>query len=897
MLRVARIARPQQKAQLLADFDPQADLWVVSDLRSKIELQKQLMKSRPGLPGDCILRSSELWTQLLKSHSPRSMVLGREWIELFAQSIFRGQLENSDIEMSVDLLQLLVPVFYHENCDEILRDLIQQDPSAQMRWGRVLDYARLVFNQVTQRGWIAQDWLAAALTEAQTLQCRITGRLIFDLGASLSSSEGELIRRLSENHEVTVILPRPPDWKKNDFLLQPGQALVASAEELRLDSEDPRKSPEQEYRRFSGRTAEIKDAVSQVRRWLDEGVAIERISIITPNFEKDFPVLAEYLRVEGVPLDRALSERLQTHRHLQKWSAKLRLWKEDLDYQDLVMGFQDGLPIRSEEFSARLKAGLFHSDLERVKEVRDAAESWRFDSDPTSLAGFFKRATSLWGEAAWDDLEPLFESLNERTPPGVQFPLRDWISWMEIHLSRLESPSALGGDGRLAIAALQSSESFVWTHRIFLSLVDPLPDRKATALLTADEVHKLGWDYGFFLPHPEQKLLQFEFEWALRSAVEKDVLSYPMSDWAGQPTSPQPSWLAGRGNVSHEADIPGVTRWDEIQIRVEAESPPEMIPGHLQTAARPSNLMPQTKDLRLSASSVQRFGDCPFIFASEKLFGLVDPPLLDLELDRRSGGQLQHAFLEKLTEPPVRWDRSEAELDALLESLRVEAQDLPLLDSFWRPQKRKWIELGLRFQRSEKAWFEEYPQSRIVAREHGFSFVYSPQSGQWRRGERQNSDEVLFQGRLDRVDGFFDGSQLKAIVLYDYKAKVKSEQAFSKWLTENEIQMAFYSWAAEKGLIETDWAGKVAGAVFYDLKTFERETGVLLPEFEGRLYPRSRPAKIEKASLHKAWEDLQREMESRIEKIRLGDFRPLPRKPENCDFCTWKGLCRAPHLN
>lgn len=893
MLKVARLRQPTDKRALFQSFRPDEDVWVVSDLRTKLELQKELMSERPGLPGDAILRGSELWTQLLKKHFPKATVISKDWMQLFARTALGNALSPSDLNVAVELTSVLGSVFAHPDRDVFLEDLLARDPSAATRWGKVLPEAQLLFDQARSRGWILQEALASVLTNVEDPRLRHPlpgrGRLFFDLGASLGASEAEIIRRLARVHDVVVLLPRPAHAENFRFLLQPGESL--DGEDLPVP-ESEATSCVRSYPRFSGRVAELKNAVAQVREWLDDGVAIERIGVITPNFEMDFPVLATAFRVEGIPLDREPSERVQTHRLLQKWSAKLRLWKEELDFADLLTAFQEDLPVRSEEFAAKLRTGLFHEDLARIAAVRDRVEEWRQAGrgDVTDLGGFFESATSLWVDPDFTDLEQIFESLNEKTPRGARLSMRDWIEWMEVQTARLEMTKARGGADRLAVVPLQSADSLAWTHRIFLSMTDQLPERGATSLLNRDEIDTLGWTHGFFLPHPEQKLLQFELEWSLLAHSEIDILSYPLTDWDGAPTSPQALWLAGRGNAGHEADAPKTTRWDELQGARLHESQP------VEKGAVP---VPQTKDLRLSASSLQRYGDCPFIFASEKIFGLIDPPLVDLDLDRRQLGQLQHAYLEALTEgQPPRFERSEDELGAILDALVVaEGDSAPATDPrLWQAQRTKWIRWGQRFLAVEKAWFESHPGTRIIARELSFQFIFDPAAGTWRRGERQAPHEIEFTGRLDRVDGYFENGVLKSVLLYDYKASLSGKHAFSAWLRDNEIQLGFYSWAMNEGLIDPDWAGKVGGALYYNLRTLERDRGVVVAESVGTLADRSRPKGTSAADLADFWNELMTDVRARMDRIVAGQIAPAPLDEKLCVHCAWKGLCRAPHL-
>lgn len=917
MIKIARLSNPHEKINIFKKFDPDQDLWVVSDLRSKLELQKEILHHRQGMPGDAILRGSELWMQLLKRVAPRSILVSREWLTLFARTALAGRLTATDLQICVDLIVVLAPVLSFPGRQELFAQMLQADPSAQTRWGKVLPEAQFLFDQAKSRGWVLQEALAPMLTEFNDLKLPRTRCIYFDLGASLTSPEAELIKRLSEHHEVVVLLPRPPAAEKFRFLLQPGESFLGEefgdGNHPLSDKGGPQMS--RRFLRFSGRVAEMKNAVGQVRVWLDQGIAIDKIAVLTPNFEMDFPVLAEMFRVEGVPLDRAPSERLQTHRQLQKWSAQLRLWKEELDtaeldYATLMTAFQEGLPLRSEAFEARLKTGMFHGDLARVPEVEIQARKWQRKFDPVPLSGFFKEVTSLWREDDFSDLEMLFEVMNERTPKGAQLSSRDWIEWMEVQMARLESSPARGSENCLAVVPLQSADSMEWSHRIFLSMVDSLPEKGGTALLTREEIDSLGWTHGFFLPHPEQKILQFELEWALTSMAPEgtDVLSYPLTDWSGAPTSPQALWLAGRAEqcqreggsvLGHEADVPLTMRWDDLQAAQKSEHHEKDAGKNLE---KPSVPVPQKLKLRLSSSSVQRFGDCPFIFAAEKVFALIDPPLVDVDLDRRQLGQLQHAYLERLTEPSperMRFDYSESELGQILDDLAAKHQnesEQVTNPALWRAQKNKWISLGKRFLAVEQDWFQQYPGTRILAREKDFQFSYSPRTRVWRPGPAQAAEEVTFTGRVDRVDGLMKNGQLAGVVLYDYKASVQAKHGFQNWQKENEIQLGFYSWAIHEGLLDPAWKGRVWGAMYYDLKHLERRQGFALPEGSGIAFERALPKDISSERLAGYWLELQRTLETRIEQIQAGIFTATPRDFDLCKTCRWRGLCRAAHL-
>lgn len=891
MLKVAKLERSQDRLQILEDFNPNTDRWIVSDLRSKLEIQKSLLRRFSGLAGDPVLRSSELWGSIFQRSFPDREILQDEWFALFARQLLEGNLERNRIGSAVDLMHVFVPIFLHPERKEILADVLSQDASSMGRWGELLTWSIQIFQAAMEQKWVSRSWIPAVLSSEGLPDLKDKRRYIFDLGASLSASEADLIAQLAKQQEVLVLLPRPDKlWQRFDYLLQPGEQLASSAGESGTFKLEPSSqvASRQDFLRFSGRVAEIKDAVAQVRIWLDQQVPIENIAIITPSFEMDFPVLEEHFRIEGVPLDRVSSRRVQTHRSLQKWTAKLRLWQKDFKYRDLLSSFQDGTRLRSEKFEALFKKSAFKSDLARSSEIREASEGFLKETEQTdklSLPDFFRHALQLWEENEYQDLERIFESVSEATPGSANLSFGDWVEWTELQLSRLEvSPISEAGE-KLAITALQNADSMAWTHRIFLSLVDQLPEKRGLALLTGDEVLRLGWTHGFFLPHPEQTLLQFELEWLLgegRGTTKNpghDVFCFPVTDWQGKPTAPQPFVLQGLGD-DHSVKAPKLTRWDELQRALDAPKMAE------------DQALPWAENLDLSVSSVSNYLKCPFIFKAEKVFALKDPAMVDLELDPRSKGSLVHELFDKLLEAPINWNRSLDEIASILDELREKATDFFLDQGLWAPLRKKWALMGFRFLQKEREWMNEYPKLKVLGREQAFKVSYDPKTKSWRAGDRISSGEILFRGKIDRIDGVDGGG----VLLYDYKSTVRPEHSFNKWLIEDELQMAFYSWLAEEGFVDPEWKGRVQGGIYYSLKELERKAGFQHPDGVQTLFGEVRPKKFSDEGLDEVWQETRKRIENSAERIAAGDFAPNPVDIKVCRGCRWRGLCRAPHL-
>jgi ATP-dependent helicase/nuclease subunit B len=93
MLKIVQIQSPSQIEELFGSFDPQKQSWVVSDLRTKLEMQKVLIDRQGFFLESAVLRASDLWKLLLKRLAPEIRIVSKD----FAKSLLRSFItENSE---------------------------------------------------------------------------------------------------------------------------------------------------------------------------------------------------------------------------------------------------------------------------------------------------------------------------------------------------------------------------------------------------------------------------------------------------------------------------------------------------------------------------------------------------------------------------------------------------------------------------------------------------------------------------------------------------------------------------------------------------------------------------------------------------------------------------------
>lgn len=879
----------QSKWKELDGFDPADSTWVVPDLRSKLEIQELLVQRHQGIPSDAVIRVKELWLRVFQRLSPETRLVSLDWVYLQAQT-WLGEDEFFKqhpilVRSTVDLLDSLAPIYLHENAQDFLLEFWTQFPDTQDRFESLWIPTQKLIDRLRQNSLTVDRWIPF---ELQNLDW--TGQVpglpkgwnfIFDLGASMTSSEAELIERLARVNEVQVFAPDKKWTDKSPFLFKP-YSLFPFHKNSSPDSET---ASQFQTRKFSGRLGEIKDCVSQVRTWLDQGIPLEKVAVISTTLETDLPILKIYFDQEGIPVQSPAPGKTHSLPIVQQGLARLQVWGQEPRFTDLATSLSDHVPIRYEKFEAQLKNILENQDLDRSQKVMSTVQTWRWKDAEMDRAEFYKQASMRWPKEGEYFLNRLFEKVLETSPSGARLKLSTWIQWLQQIAAKIEisPPEKLTGP-TLTVTSVRTSESPLWTHRYILNLVegDSSADR---SLLSVEEINFLDSTFGMNLPHPEQTVERFEVEWLLSQPGMNCILGYPVTDWNGAPTTPHPDWVMKASDIK-TVSSPGFTVWDSRQAQYQPK------PGrtHIQI---PTRQLPH-----LSVSGIEAFGQCPFVFAAGRRLFLEDVSEADVILDPRQKGNLIHQVLEKVFTPneqgSVNWDVTDQQIESLIDQAKASQPELFVWDSVWPSLKKLFlfqvrgaIDLELQEQK-------QLPGRRVAGVEVGFEVYFDPETKEWTKDSRTERN-VLFKGRIDRIDYFGDKGPDGLLLVLDYKSSGKPKFKIEKWIEENNFQMGFYTWLVNQGLVG-ELSGSVVAGVYFDLKKLTKGQGFQALEGLGKVTLENDPEGCSLESVQPVWAEIRQQIEMTVDRIQAGEYLPNPKDEEDCKKCRWRGPCRAPHL-
>jgi ATP-dependent helicase/nuclease subunit B len=939
MLTLHSISGPFDSREAFSQFDPESQTWIVSDLKSKLDLNRRLLSGRGFVAGESVLRASELWKLLLGRLRPDLQVVSKEFITTLAANKM-SRLENTSslhwaqtpgAAVAVcDYMTQLMPILSHPDGEEMLHEWFEQNPLSRERWGHWFDLALTLWREFLREGFVSPTWASGVLVNELSLGEVWQRPLIVDLGAELDQVEADLLIHLSEFVDVKILRPEPSWGSEYRKALS---AYEVFEKKLKVGKSSGRAAvspPTRTYRKFTTMIAEVKDAVAQARLWLErEGVAADKIALVAPDIELYWPSLSCYLEAEGIPTQKDSVRKLHSFPDISRWLATLRLLtgsyeESDLEHSlftpTLEFGHETAKPMTYERFQVLYSAVYGREDL-----GRDAVVARRFALEFSSADEPVRDDFVAWtlkhlpSYADLGRVEQVFKRLFAECPQSFRLPVSRWLKLITEICGRSEVKVRKGEPAGINCLSISSSESSPATHMIIFGLTEQALKAAAASTILFSDIASLADQFGFYLSSVENGSDEFAARWLIEDPSRELILSVPETDFAGSPLAPSWLWLRGARTQgeSEKVYLPRATRWDELQLaglervateknwsQEHADSFQKSLSEDLGEAEL-ENFAAQTVN-KVSPSVIEDYLECPFIVAAKVLFKLSDKSELDLDVDPSRKGSLMHKIFELLTEEPRKFDYSDEELGALMEKAK-EASDLELADPrVWQGLKSRYQDLARRFLQFEKSNRHLFPAGETIGREvvvEGFIHSSSAELVQSIKGDglAEAQEYMQFRGRIDRVDR----DDQRNLVIYDYKSSQTSTHNHKAWIKKNKIQLLLYAMAVEGGLAEFG-SHPVQAALYYSARPLNRDRGFKTEDVPQNLYDVSnkrQQSRISPGARDELFAGARELVATALAGIRSGQFQPRPRDEARCHGtngkpkCKWRSLCRAPHLN
>lgn len=911
MLHLHPVRSFHEKEELLRSFDPERQTWVVSDLRSKLDIQKRLLEHRPLLEEEAILRASELWRKAAVRALPEFQIVTKDLVQIvcqkkLARSAHEWARRPGVPKLVFQYITQLMPMLSHPQGPEILNSWFEENPQSHRRWGHWAEVAAELWRAFLDEKILSPQWISGALYNLNQPEKLWPRDLVIDLGAELSAVEAELLKSMAKEREVRVVVPAPA-WHEEYYSALAPYRLFDGKKEKPVQPPAAAVKTGVAYARFTTMTAEVKNAVAQARAWLEAGVPAPEIAIAAPDIEVYWPSLQMHLAFEGIPVAKKVVTRLQSLPLIARWLSELRLQAGQVSKEDLELRFYSGDgegPLPFAEFERLFTAVYGREDLDRVEEVRRFYEKKTDLQAPVGLREFILWSLKYWPKPQDSEvLESVVRGLHQEVPAPMHFTIAEWISLLQGFTVRSEREVRTDDPAGISCLNLFSAEYLPCSHLILLGISESgLADGQRSQISLADTL-SIAQQTGFSLASADSRKGVFECQWLLEREFEKVLVCFSETDFSGTPLAPSILWLRGRlaaGENLEQRTQAMASRWDRwLQTDFSALTETLWLAGaegiRSELFDGREGTFGADRVRSVSATSLERYLECPFRFASEKIFRLSDLPSLDLDVDRQTRGTLMHKILEKLI-PGDRakdenWNFSDEDLRRLVEDSYRES-DVKIMDErLWPPLRDRYVAMAARVLQFERQWQERFPRTRTVGKEVQLRGAIDIESGGLVKNREGKT--VAVNGRIDRVDSDGNGNY----VLIDYKSSKGSLRQFGSWMKNDQLQMALYAAAFEAGLTDVQ-DGRVVGAVYYLPKDLNREVGFKLEAGGEELFAFESRAqnKIDERSKQELFSELQEKIKTGVQAIVEGKFPARPSDERLCSACKWKELCRAPHL-
>lgn len=902
----------EHKMSMMSAIDPETQTWVVADLYSKNLVQSLLLKKTKCLPEDAVLRANELWQKILKRHHPEVELASNQFVAIYVTEWLRQR----DLAWAkhpgtpatlVKYIGELLPILCDENKIEIVREWLRENPDVLMRWGHWFELSVEAWLYFCDEKILSPFWVGAFLSTTDELAW--PRDLIFDVGPDLNGTEIELIRLFAQKNNVSVIAPSAEWGARYRATLWPYEILaersasgkntagISSGNKMtgQIDvhaKTQPRGPIERKLncQRFTTQFAEVKSATAQVRTWLEQGVAPTSIAVLAANIESYWSALEPYLKQEGVRVQKDVVSMATSYPALGRWLARLSIECREVEFGHLeatVYSHDGSPPIEYEKFKQLFYNVYDEVDLDRELLVKKLYHFELNANDDLNRDEFFAWAIRyLFNES--EAVERTVSTLLLECPKGMQLKVSSWVSYLTSLVAKAEVRIREGHDDGIYCGNFDGALNLDLKNVIFLGLSEGQLRESLDLSVSASDVKKIATDLGIYLDAPDNDYNEFLVHWLTEKINGEICFYFSSTDFSGEVQAPSLIWLQTTLKQQMQIEkisLAAATRWDELQAQpLETSLGLDKSRFVMQDLGQLElNLFQPPEQVRFSASQIEKYLVCPFQFAAEKIFYLSDLPNVDLDVDAMTSGRLLHALLDKLLEEPIHFQLTDEALVRVIEDIRSALALHTGDERLWHVKRQHYVNVAQKFLLFEKEWRKLHPELKTVAKELRI------------RGNLKLNDQLTVEvsGQIDRVD--FAGESYAVI---DYKSSAYGLHNYSSWVENDEIQLAFYAMAIESGLTELAPAS-VVGAFYFTLSNMMREKGFRLDNHDGRLFSietRGR-SKISEVALAELYQTMRAKIAEVVDHVLKGQFAPKPKDFNVCQTCSWRTLCRAPHLN
>lgn len=929
MLKILKIKDPSYKWKWLSERNPETDCFLVSDIKTKLSMERKLLEDKSSLPGFCVMRAYEFYKELFDSLNSKWHIASDRFVkELFSDFCFQHKvkwvqnLQNSKSFFS--FFDSFLPVLLHRESPRLFQEWLQ-DKGKPVLWKSWIKLAQEFFLFLDSKKILHEAGRKALLFHDLPSLEKLDFKkenIYVDLSFSMDLCELEIFKSLSRYKKIFILSPQLEKSFLSDqgidvygilerelglkqissdvHLDKPGREVFVSEKKKdriglkSLNEPEKEKAPpcKKTFKvKSETRLEELKKAVVQIGKWLQKGIPPREIALFAPDMEAYWFALRTYLQKENIPVAKSIFAKAVDYPEVRYFLAALRIHTSSFTFEDLE--YFSFFKESKKDFSY-FKTCYFHVP------DRDLSSKLLFQNKKLSAqkiitgSQFSDWALSFWPKEGssfvWEKVSQIFLKI----PGKESLKLSSWLKLFESEIQALErelKPEEPGGISCLSFNAFPSSRS---SHVYILGLDEDSLKTAGSPFFNDLEKKEILEELGFPLAfsHPQEKANNLL--WFLQSSHHQEIyLSFSSYDLKGNIQTPSLLYFLSEDLFSAETgNVGGELSWEAHRKNLDINSRDMDKFGDLKSffPDRETAFFHKEK-IQLSPSRLRTYVDCPFKYAAEKLFFVREKGLIDRELSALSKGSTAHKLFEFTLKQYPELILSEKQIEDLLEEIEPKRENF-VYEQQWLLLKEDLKKILLSFLHKEKMDRENFPSLKAKAFEQELSAYWNQKTG-----SLDTEGDYPFIAKVDRID---KEETTGSYVVRDYKASAGSSTHVSSWIKEGkeDLQLTFYAQALQKGLISGLPAEPVLSLFYsfykddFSAKGFVEKGSSL----ESLLGENLRGPKKEREFLNQVISISNRKTQEVVQRMEEGHFAPKPRDKELCKTCAYRSWCRVETL-
>ncbi|MBC6415094.1 MAG: PD-(D/E)XK nuclease family protein [Bdellovibrionales bacterium] len=903
MLKIIKTKDSSDTLNFFNTFHPKDSIFISSDIKNKIFLERELLKHYDFLLGPCVLRANEFYKEIFT-------ILNKTWnlrSDFYVKQLFSEFLKSRNY-------QYLIPSkSFFESFDLCLIVFLENSYSVFKEWffsqkqflfpKDWLDLFSAFFQELKSQNILPESSVKALVwhysSDFDSLHFQ-KENLIVDLAFSMDLCEKDIFSELSKYKNVYVISPELETYSMfekegYDFYLEWEREIK---KENCISITKSKELPSRSFFKLENITQqeEVKQATAQVSQWLKQGISFEDITIYAARMEDYWFALKSDLSRESIPCKKTSYSSLIDFPEIKYILSALRLHLNDFTFEDLELFcfYKDF----GKDFS-EFKSNYFDVPKRKIVQKHLFQDKLREAKKKVSGFDFIGWLLSFWKSDFSDILlQALFKILNKlSTKELLQY--RSWLSLLEseIFLEELEEKEEQIGISCLSFNAFHSVKS---SYVILLGLTESV--FKENSFLQRGLTQALVNDLGFPLKVKQSREREKSVLWFLQNSGLKEVyLSFCLYDFKGNIQNKSliyrlsnMIYSAKEKEKSNRLSYEFYHRQKLIKDILKFKNKKQVKAIELAFKSPVKVFTFKDQKMSLSASQIQTYNNCPFKYAGEKLFHVKEKVKINQELSALIKGLTVHSLFQLILEKYPDLNLNDKQKEDLIQHV------LPDQKYFVHEEQIIIIKEDLKnlleqFLLKENMQKKDFPCIKPMAFELKLKAF-------WNQKESQLSSkgDYPFQGKIDRVD---ISKKKDFYIVRDYKASGNKLTHISNWIENNQFQLLFYAQALQKKLVETSLLEEVKEvkilATFYSIynEDFKAkgfiEKGSVLENFVGKKGKQNQKADF----FEEIISQVNEKTKEIVSKIKQGQFAPQPRKKSLCETCYYKTWCRFEDSN